>query len=939
MTLLNRFLKSPFLLLALSFLLFNSELSASHQKGFEISYECMGGCTVRVKLSGYRSCAGIANLLVWNAVQFNPIDPNCTALTQLSSATPIQMTELTPVCASVLTDCASSGAPISGYDYHVSYRDYSYCSAPANCNYQLTFSSCCRNGAITSLTSASSMGNFLSGPVLNTSNPTCNTPPQFNAFSSLYFCAGQTFELAMGGYDVDGDSLAYALGPCFGTNTNQVTYNLGYNPSQPMGASWDVSLDPLTGNLTVTPQPGLVAVGVVCIYIEEWRNGILVNTNMRDIQLAVVNCPSNTTPVFNPYQNISGGIPLGPNTFGVCPGNTVSFDIPTNDPDANQIQELNWDGGIAGAVFSEAGNPTVLDTIFGVNPTGHFEFTPTSAGVYSFEMRLKDDMCPLYGIASRRITIVASPLQYARADLISCTSAIFSAQGCGGTAPYTYQWSGQGGLSSTSQLLTHTYATPGVYAWECIITDANSVADTIRDTLSTSSGLAGPLINNPDTMFRCPTQAITLIGAAGFSTYLWSTGANSQFITVSQDGVFTLTATDSAGCVYMDSVLILPAPPSNQTIIGNTVDTLQPCMGIDSSYLYAVVPASNYLWSTGSTSGSLLVNQPGTYSLIATDNVGCQLFDTVEIALEGVDLYGVLSTSSASPMTDQKVYLIIYNSTAGTLTAVDSVQSNSSGFYSFCGINTIATYFVKAAPDSSDYPTEMPTYADSSLVWNNASPFYPASLGPIEVNFSTLFGANPGGPGFIGGLVSQGANKTDGPGDPVFGLRVFLYDVASQELRGYVDTDSSGYFSFPNLPYGDYKVIPDKPNVDASNVPLVSIDQSNPMSDSLDFRLHETYLELVFPTSISSPISDFSFQIAPNPMLEKGRIKLELEESGPVLIEVYDMRGMRQEVVANEEMAQGSHLLEWKPELPPGAYFLRLKTNSKENILKVILLN
>ena len=342
--------------------------------------------------------------------------------------------------------------------------------------------------------------------------------------------------------------------------------------------------------------------------------------------------------------------------------------------------------------------------------------------------------------------------------------------------------------------------------------------------------------------------------------------------------------------------------------------------------------------TTVATVASILVHQPGTYHLTVTDNVGCQLMDSLVIELEGTDLYGNVTTSTAAPLDDQKVYLIIYNATAGTLTAVDSTQTSPSGFYSFCGISTIATYFVKAAPDSSDYPTEMPTYADSSLVWNNATQYFPATLGPIQVDFSTIPGANPGGPGFIGGLVSQGANKTDGPGDPVEGLRIFLMDAASLAIVGFTDTDTDGYFAFDNLPYGNYKVIPDKPNVDEHNVPVVSIDVSNPSSDSLDFRLHSSYLELVFPTAVIAPANGFDLQLSPNPLAQQGRIAIQLEQAGPVSLELYDMRGKKLEDVLVKDLASGKHVLPWTPQHPPGAYFLRLKAQNQEKILKVLLL-
>ncbi|MEZ4685749.1 MAG: hypothetical protein R3B47_06695 [Bacteroidia bacterium] len=49
-------------------------------------------------------------------------------------------------------------------------------------------------------------------------------------------------------YDPDGDSLVYSLASCMQGATTPVTYNPGYSPQQPLGATWQASMDPVSGS-------------------------------------------------------------------------------------------------------------------------------------------------------------------------------------------------------------------------------------------------------------------------------------------------------------------------------------------------------------------------------------------------------------------------------------------------------------------------------------------------------------------------------------------------------------------------------------------------------------------------------------------------------------------------------------------------------------------
>lgn len=118
----------------------------------------------------------------------------------------------------------------------------------------------------------------------------------------------------------------------------------------------------------------------------------------------------------------------------------------------------------------------------------------------------------------------------------------------------------------------------------------------------------------------CPGTAfpIPLYGYGGYDTYLWSTGDTTKDVTVSSTGTFTLTASNWCGTVtdtievkMFDTLLVQNLLGANKSICAEQFPySLSPLqnMGI----------LSNYVWSNGSNSEQIQVNEPGTYWLTNT---------------------------------------------------------------------------------------------------------------------------------------------------------------------------------------------------------------------------------------------------------------------------------------------------------------------------------
>lgn len=187
-------------------------------------------------------------------------------------------------------------------------------------------------------------------------------------------------------------------------------------------------------------------------------------------------------------------------------------------------------------------------------------------------------------------------------------------------------------------------------------------------------------------------------------------------------------------------------------------------------------------------------------------------------------VHGYVDLAGNSPGNDSlDVYVIrvdrdsLTNDT--TLTAIDTLIAPWGEFGKIYDHNPAGSGYLllKAAlrPNNAQYANYMPSYYTGTLHWSAASSFaFPDTtrvfvLTTPLLHFSLAAGVNPGGPGFIGGSVLQGANKGTGVGDPL-NNRILLLTTAAGQAVAYTYSDGAGAFSFPGLPYGTYQLSGDR---------------------------------------------------------------------------------------------------------------------------------
>lgn len=242
---------------------------------------------------------------------------------------------------------------------------------------------------------------------------------------------------------------------------------------------------------------------------------------------------------------------------------------------------------------------------------------------------------------------VGEPAFPLTADLISSDVSCFggsdgsvSATVSGGTPGFTYVWlPGGQTTSSVTNLPAGTYY--------LTITDTNGC--TYSDSVVVNQPPPLVIGFNPTNVscFGGSNGSVTanVIGGTPGYLYSWSPviGFTSTLSGLSA-GTYTVTVTDSNGCVAVDSILITePAAPLSSSFTSTNVSCFG---GNDGAINYTVnggTPAYSYSWSPGGqTTPSISGLVAGTYIVTTTDANGCTLQDTIVIT-EPQDL--ILSTT------------------------------------------------------------------------------------------------------------------------------------------------------------------------------------------------------------------------------------------------------------------------------------------------------
>ncbi|MCG3166058.1 MAG: hypothetical protein POELPBGB_01834 [Bacteroidia bacterium] len=222
-------------------------------------------------------------------------------------------------------------------------------------------------------------------PFLGANNsPVLLNPPIDDA------CINQPYIHNPGAYDPDGDSLSYELTVCLGLGGDPIP---GY--SLPAGINVNAYNGDFTWNV-----PTAIGEYNYAMYIHEWRNGILIGTVTRDMQITVMSCDNNP-PVITSILDTC-----------VEAGDLLEFMVYATDVDNDYLTMTSTSG-----LYAYNGNPSVPEfpAQFSQPDNGvgsiseEFSWQTACSDVqlqpYTVSFRVEDDYLPVHLVDYHTVNI------------------------------------------------------------------------------------------------------------------------------------------------------------------------------------------------------------------------------------------------------------------------------------------------------------------------------------------------------------------------------------------------------------------------------------------------------------------------------------------------------------------------------------------------------
>jgi PKD repeat protein len=218
--------------------------------------------------------------------------------------------------------------------------------------------------------------------------------------------------------------------------------------------------------------------------------------------------------------------------------------------------QFNFTGGNADQITWDFGDGGTGE---GLNPTHLF----TEAGTYQVVVTACNSVCEPLECDEEDVTIVITEEQPLLADFLidpaqsGCTgnAVTFADQSTGD--PETWLWEFGDGSTSGAQNPFHIYNEPGDYTVTLTVTD---------DTGDNEQSQEYTILQGPEIELGGPYEieeggSITLDAGAGYESYSWNTGEETQTIEVFADDIdgdeqFSVFVTAENGCVASDNTMV-----------------------------------------------------------------------------------------------------------------------------------------------------------------------------------------------------------------------------------------------------------------------------------------------------------------------------------------------------------------------------------------------
>lgn len=229
----------------------------------------------------------------------------------------------------------------------------------------------------------------------------------------------------------------------------------------------------------------------------------------------------------------------------------------------------------------------------------------------------------------------------------------------GGTAPYTYVWSGSG-----TSFFTEDIDNLGADTYSLTVTDANGCTFSLVDSVVAPN----PLYANFDSVRNVDcygnyTGAVYVTTGGGTMpySYLWNIGDTTEDLIGVPAGLYGIVITDANGCVATASGTAIAVSQPDELMANTDTVVHVICYGAATGEIQLTTTGGTlpytYAWSNGASTEDLTGIMSGTYMLTLTDANNCSFMET----------YYVLQNDSIAINVDSIIDNTCYGDSLGSI--------------------------------------------------------------------------------------------------------------------------------------------------------------------------------------------------------------------------------------------------------------------------------
>ena len=574
-----------------------SEAYATHIVGGEMTYQRTGTNTYKIRLDLYVDCLNGSSQAISSDAQaiFGIFNGNTK---KMLSGYPISVSRKGPLRVQKTNYNCIAVAPNACVDHY--WYETTVTLPPIVDGYYVSFQRCCRNGTISNIVNPGLTGaNYWAYIPDSRLYVKENSSPVFKELPPNFLCTNTPLKFDHSATDADGDSLVYELiTPYTGGDDNdprpdntpangylqnppfsQITWNTGYSANNPINGSPQMTIDPVTGFLTIVPtKVGQFVVGIV---VKEYRKGKLVSQTIRDYQFNVQSCVIDVVASYFVPKVICG----------------FKYQFQNQSSGA---QRYHWDFGV-----TDSSN----DTSNLAKPI----FIYPKAGKYKVKLVAYKNKC--LDSFSAEIEVVEPVKVKLPNDTTLCPLDKYKLKS--NIVGNSYLW------NNGSKADTFTITNDGTF-WLGVTVNGCTWYDTMKVKYDRNIIQAsGDTIYCSDDLF---SRKITSFLTPN-SKYLWSTSETTSDIIVTKAKKYYVQGITENGCKSRDSVTISPSSPV-VVLISDTVVCPNRTVMFDSKI---TDPTAIVKWSNGTVGKTMATNVPQKYFVNVKIGV-CSKSDTFTLS-------------------------------------------------------------------------------------------------------------------------------------------------------------------------------------------------------------------------------------------------------------------------------------------------------------------